>query len=924
METTNKTMHNEWGRRVHLMDYYFLLRKRLWLIVSIFLATVLCTALFTFTMKPVYQATARIIIGKEARRSPITGQLLDYDSYISHQLTFQTHFKMVTARPVLERVLTQVDLSDESLEQPFLVRFFTTVKANAKRLAASFMPGSRREESPPTQERLLAAKIGRLRGKIKVAEVPDTRLLSISVEDHDPRIAQAIANALAENYILYDSSTRLQSSRNMLEWLNKQLYAMRKNVEDAERAFLAFKEGENLFSIEGKQKINVQKIEDMNASYIEARSKRLVVEAKIHELKKFINGSKEGPIQNIPTFMDNSIVESLYVELLATEIERRRIAGVFKHKHPEMIKVTSKIAELRLKIREQIGKSVDNSESERAVLMAREKALQGAMGSYEKDAMNTNRKELQYAILEREVEANQNIYNILLAKIKEADITDEITKTNLRLVEPANLPVKPIKPRKGRNLALSAIFGLLAGVGLTFLLEYLDRTLHTREELEWYLNLPVLSEIPTANNIPERSKKADESSIPSVLTQSLNGRFCDAFSTLVTNLRFSDLNRRGVYLITSSAPKEGKSTTCFNLGLAMAQLGRKTLVIDADLRLPMSKKPFRFNSKGSLTDILVDTFSTSITQGTVGELGSGDIHRLLELQEKSGILRYENETDAFTVSFHKGRIISVDWPSRPTATRLGSLLVGCGKITKEQAQIAITKQQSTSQRLGQVLLDLGFLTPEELAGPLKLHLSENIKALSNCQYANCRYADFTFEEDLSPSSLTLDPTEVTLREAMGDLDGISSYPTPFLLGQIQQRLLQVPESDLWLLPSGKTPPNPPELLASSRLRVLMDLLREQFDVILIDTPPVATLTDAAVLASECDGVILVVKAAATDLKLVHRALGQLDAVQAKVAGIVLNMLDAKKDPYYYGRYASKYQEYYEGNGEEREEKRAGS
>jgi capsular exopolysaccharide synthesis family protein len=151
---------------------------------------------------------------------------------------------------------------------------------------------------------------------------------------------------------------------------------------------------------------------------------------------------------------------------------------------------------------------------------------------------------------------------------------------------------------------------------------------------------------------------------------------------------------------------------------------------------------------------------------------------------------------------------------------------------------------------------------------------------------------------------------------MGDLDGISSYPTPFLLGQIQERLLQVPESDLWLLPSGKTPPNPPELLASSRVRVLMDLLREQFDVILIDTPPVATLSDAAVLGSECDGVILVVKAAATDLKLVRRALGQLDAVQAKLAGIVLNMLDAKKDPYHYGRYASKYQEYYKGNGEE--------
>jgi Mrp family chromosome partitioning ATPase len=589
-----------------------------------------------------------------------------------------------------------------------------------------------------------------------------------------------------------------------------------------------------------------------------------------------------------------------------------------------MIKVTSKIAELRRKIRKQIQKSVDNSESERAVLMAREKALQDAMGSYEKDAMHTNRKELQYAILEREVEANRNIYNVLLAKIKEANITDEITKTNLRLVEPATLPVKPIKPRKGRNLALSAIFGLLAGVGLTFFLEYLDQTLHNREELEWCLNLPVLSEIPTANQIPERPKKADESSIPSVLTQSPNGRFGEAFSTLATNLRFSDLNQRGVYLITSSAPKEGKSTTCFNLGLTMAQLGRKTLVIDADLRLPKSKKPFSFESKGSLTDILADTFSTPITQGTLGELGSGDIHRLLQLQEKSGILRYENETNVFTVSFHQGRIISIDWPSRPTTARLGSLLMGCGKISKEQAQIAIAKQKSTSQQFGQVLMHLGFLTPEELAGPLKLHLNENMRALTNYEQADYRHADFTFEEDHSPSALTLDPTEAALREAMGDLDGFLAYPTPFLHGEIQKCLLKLPEGNLWILPSGKVPANPVELLASSRARVLIELLREKFDMILVDTPPVATLSDAAVLAPECDGVILVIQAGETNLKLIKRAYEQLEAVQAKFAGVVLNMLDAKKDPYYYGRYASKYQEYYQGNGEGREEETAGS
>ena len=925
MENTNNTPHNVMGRFTHLTDYYYWLRKRMWVIVSVLSVTVLFAALYTFSMKPVYRATARIVIGQDNKRSPLTGQMLVYDSYSSQQLTFQTHFQMVTARPVLEGVITQVEVPDESLEKPFFTRFFTTVKTNLKRLFVGISPAPLKENLSLSDARLLARKIGLLRGKIKVQRVRDTRLLNIYVEDHDPQTARDIANAVAENYIIFDSSTRLKRSRNMLEWLNNKLYTMRKNVESAEKAFLAFKEQANLFSIEGKQRLNVQKIEDMNANYLDVRSKRLAVEAKIHELKKFIHGSRDSDIQNIPTFIENNIVESLYAELLATEIEHQKIAGVFKHKHPEMIEVTTKMTELSRKVGEQIRKSLDNAESERAVLIAREKALQGAMGSYETDAIDTNRNELQYTILEREVETNREIYNILLAKIKEANITDEITKTNLRLVDPATIPVRPVKPRKARNLSLSVIYGLLAGVGLAFLLEYMDQTVRNREEVERYLSLPLLSEVPGVIDSINSSRTASEAPTPTILAQPFTSQFCEAFNTLATNLRSLDLNWRGVHLVTSSEPKEGKSTICFNMGLIMAQMGKKTLVVDTDLRLPVHKKSLPgLTDTCGLTEILVDTLNTSITQGTLGEMGSGDLHKLLELQEKSGVLRYENETDVFTVSFHKGQIVNVDWPSRSKTTRLGSLLLHCDKITKEQAQIALAKQQATSQRFGQVLLNLGFLTLEELAGPLKLHLSENIQALSNCQNESCKYASFTFEEISSPSTLTLDANEAALRKAMGELDGVSSYPTPFLERKIQEHLYQVPGSDLWVLPGGKVPPNPPELLASSRMRVLLDLLRRKFDVILIDTPPVAAMSDAAVLASYCEGVILVIKAGGTDLKLVRRALRQLDAVEAKVAGVVLNMLDEKKDPYYYGRYASKYKEYYRGHAEEREEKTAGS
>jgi len=122
----------------------------------------------------------------------------------------------------------------------------------------------------------------------------------------------------------------------------------------------------------------------------------------------------------------------------------------------------------------------------------------------------------------------------------------------------------------------------------------------------------------------------------------------------------------------------------------------------------------------------------------------------------------------------------------------------------------------------------------------------------------------------------------------------------------------VPDQNVWVLTSGKTPPNPPELLASNRMRVLIEILRQQFDMIIVDSPPIATVNDAAVLASLSDGLIMLVKAGSTDITELKRAKEKLDAVQAPTVGLVLNMLDFKKDPYYYGRYYYKrYDSYYQ-------------
>jgi polysaccharide biosynthesis transport protein len=895
----------------HLTDYYHIVRKHSRLVLSVLSLTIILTALFTFSMKPIYRATAKILIDRESYRSPLTGQQTDADGYMSQQMTFKTHFTMITSRPVLENVLDRINSTEASLdvkaaEKELPSSFISTVVANLGNLFANLFGSNGQKESVSPEEELRSKTCVNLKGKIDIEEVKDTRLLNIHVEDHDPQVARTIANAIAESYVLYDTGTRLDSSRRILDWLSRQLYEMKKKVEDAERNFQTFKEKEGIFSIEGKQKINAQKIEEISTDNIKMRSQLLEVEAKITEMKKFIAESSAGSIKNIPTFLRNELLEKLYAELLGTEVEYQRISGVYRHKHPEMVKVTSKISELRTKIHQQLQKALTNAESERAVLLAREKGLQLAMNGYESDAIGTNRKELQYAILERDLKTNQELYNTLLAKVKEASITDEITKSNLRIVEPAVLPFEPVKPRKVLNLALSVALGLATGVMLAFFLEYMDQTVHNKDDVQKHFHLPVLSVVPIQNESPGAAKKSKDSPVLSVLELPATSHFSEAFRMLATNLRFSEPSRsNAIYLVTSSTPQEGKSTVSLNLGLTMAKLGIRTLVIEADLRLPTMSKTLKLAERAGMTDVFLETFNTEVKQGELGKLTVGDLHQLLEIQERSGLLRYQNEKDIFTVSFLKGRMIDVDWQTRPVSERLGALLSQGGKITQEQLRTAEEKQESGLQSLGQVLLQLGFISVEDLAGPLRLLMQENMRKL--CQ---CGHADFTFEQLALPAYSEVEPKEAALLAAVGNLKDMYPTGTPFLMKQICHYLYHVPDHDLWVLSSGKIPPNPTELLASKRMRSLMDILRRQFDTIIVDSPPVTTVSDTAILSSLCDGVIMVIRTGTTHIRQIELARDQLHAAHTPVMGVVLNMLDFERDPYHYGRYYQKYKGYY--------------
>lgn len=488
----------------HLSEYIYILSKHKLLISAALLIAITLAVLHNSRLKPVYRATATMVIESEPRRSPLTGQVLDYESFYSGNLSFNTHAKLMTSRPVMERVIRDLKMAEiesyEELEISPWRALLSRVKENIRLLL-----GKKEKNPVPSEKRPKLRRV--LARKISIQPVKDTRLLRISVEDQSPILAQKTANALAKTYIQFNIENRMKSSRNTLSWMTDQLYEMKKKLEDAEEEFLAFKQREKLFSITGKQQVTSQKIQDFNNTYVETRNRRLEVEARLAQLDKTLQPGAN--ILYARSLIESSLVDSLYRQLLDAEVERSRLSKVFKVKHPKMIQLETKITKTEKKLQEEVKKEVDNLKAQRSLLLAREKVLQKTISDFENEALGTNRKELKYTILERNVATYQKLYDTLLSKVKESNILDTVDASGIRLAEEAALPGGPINPNKRRNLLYGVLLGLMIGMGLAFLWEYLDRSLRTEEDVQRYIGLPVLSVVPKtkAKNLKELNKK---------------------------------------------------------------------------------------------------------------------------------------------------------------------------------------------------------------------------------------------------------------------------------------------------------------------------------------------------------------------------------------------------------------------------------
>jgi len=652
-QKTMKYMENlEQERTLHLMDYYHVLLKHKWLIMASLILVSALTAFTIFRMVPVYRATCIMVIDNEKSVSPLTGQRTEYENWYTQTLRFSTHTRLITSRPVIQRVIKKLKLdqpqNEIKLEISPIKAYLAGLKKNLQMLLSQ-------PEKSLTPREMQEGLINGVKSKINIETIEETHLLNISADDYNPDLARDLANSLVQSYIEFNLDNRTSSSKNTLNWMSNQLYETQKKLEKAEEEFLTFKQQEKLFSLEGKQKGIAGKITNIDDINIATRNRRMEVETILKELER-VDGSR-ADAQHVRTLVNNPLIDSLYSQLLNSEIELSRLSKVYKSKHPKIIQVKTSIANAREKFRAEIKKEVTNLKTELAVLTQKEAALKTTIDDFESDALTTNRKELKYTILQRNVDSHQRFYDILLERIKESNITDDIDVSNIRIAEPAVTPLAPINPHKFRKMILGILFGLMIGIGLAFLLEYIDKTLRTEEDIQRYLDLPVLGIIPEAEkrkfqqpilsgaegsiatnlrdgNQP-RSPRAAQLQRNFMATYPTNSSFAEAYRTLRTNIQFSSLDKRlQSFVLTSALAKEGKTLTAANTAYALAQTGKSVLMIDIDLRKPSLSSLLPSVETPGLTGLLSGVFGTEVRSGSLSELQIGDLFRLLAMQKK--------------------------------------------------------------------------------------------------------------------------------------------------------------------------------------------------------------------------------------------------------------------------------------------------
>jgi len=561
-----------------LIEYWRSVLKHKWSIIGLALSGTALAAAISFAMTPVYTSAATILFEPDKARM-VSFEDIYAGNRASGREDFFTQFQIIRSREVIQKAIKKARLWEHPLYAPGQPE-----ESILSRLGITSQPSTKTaEDKPLSEDQLVASIYPRVGWGVAVESVAGSRLASISFMSPDAALSASFANAVAETYIDNDLEARFQLTRKAGSWLQEQLVSVKEKLNKSEKALQEFREREGLVDIKGTaQSGSGQQVQDVMGKLIEARIRRMEAENAFKQIREAGQG---GDLSALPAISKNPSVEQAKSEEAAASRKLSELSQRYGREHPKYVQAASELESAKVNLRRQIDVVASTVKREYELARNIEAGLEGVLSAARGTVKSINRKEGDLTILEREVEANRQMYDAFFNRISKASGDLELQTPIARVIEPAMVPGAPIKPNKNKNIALGFLLGAFLGVLLALLRDRLDNTLKTSEDVESKLKQPILTTLPLLSE-----EEVARTKTARIFLDQPKSIYAEAIRTARTGVLLTglDLPRR-IVLVTSSVPGEGKTTFSINLAMAHAHT-KKTLLIDADMRRPAISK----------------------------------------------------------------------------------------------------------------------------------------------------------------------------------------------------------------------------------------------------------------------------------------------------------------------------------------------
>ncbi len=580
---------------VHILDRLTTVFRHVRLIAAVFAVVFAIGALQSFTTVPRYRARATILIQDERSTSMTNLSANDRGYWEDPEPYFNTQFQILRGRALGRRVVEKLDLTNRGIPAASRTDLLAAIGAVRARISRALRSGI--ESAPPAEATeaggsdALSGTIAAFLGGVAVSPIKGTRLVEVSYDSTDAPFATTAVNTLVEEYLAQNLDLRLRNLEDQLSFLTQELTKQEAKVRAAESAMSDYKTDQNALSLDERRNIVDDRLKQTNDALTRARTDRLQKEALFDQIKDLDGNSPGG--DSYPSVAANPMVQSLKRQLADLEAERAKNAHRGPQ-HPDMVKLNSQITHAREQLQMEKTKVLESIRNDYRAAVANERSLVAALEDQKGRAMDLDRKSASYTVLQREAASEREVYQTLLQQEKELRVVRNSRANNVQLMDVAEVPKAPYVPNRQRDLLLSFVLALAAGVGLAFVVEYLDDSVKTPEEVTRRLKLPLLGLVPAVHG--------DQAPI---LTGSVPHDFGEAFRSLRTSLVFTSTGQATRIIgVTSTQPLEGKTTTACNLAMVLAFGGARVLLIDADMRRPGLHRTMRIQNTIGLSHVL--------------------------------------------------------------------------------------------------------------------------------------------------------------------------------------------------------------------------------------------------------------------------------------------------------------------------------